>query len=276
MSLMNQAPADAAPTAPPATDGAPPAASVTPPATVTPPADGAPPAAAPGAEENGFKTPRPDFVPEKFWDADKATVRHEDVFKSYTELEKALTKAKEPPKAPEKYEYKVPEELAKDFGLESIDPNDPYLTSFQEFAKTKGFTQEQHDDFVNFYMRMDLESARKNLVSEFGKLGDESKATQRIKTLHQWGATHLAPAERQVMSQMIQSAAGVELFEKIVKLSTSQRQIADVNGNIEQGLTQQDLDAMMNDDRYHDRNHPEYASHRKKVDDAFKRLYPDK
>ena len=45
-----------------------------------------------GNDDAGGKKPdapaeRPAFVPEKFWDPDNGTVRLEDTFKSYTEIE---------------------------------------------------------------------------------------------------------------------------------------------------------------------------------------------
>lgn len=278
MSLMDQAPAaaPAAQTPPPAAAGVPPAAQTPPPGAATPPAAQTPPGTPPAADETDFKVARPDYVPEKFWDAEKSTVRNEDVFKSYGELEKALTKAKEPPKAPDKYEYTVSEDLKKDFNIEGLDDNDPYLVGFRGFAKENGLTQEQHDKFVNFYMRMDLESARQNQIAEFAKLGNEAQATQRIKTLAQFGAQHLSEGERAALSSMLIRAEHVGVIEKLVNMATTQRQMANVDGQVEGGLTEEKLNAMMRDDRYHDRNHPEFTSFRKKVDDGFKRLYPEK
>lgn len=228
-------------------------------------------------EQRDFKTARPDNVPEKFWDADKGAVKTEDVLKSYGELEKALTKAKEKPKAPEKYEYKVPEEITKEFDIKEIPADDPYLAGFQNYAKEEGLSQEQHDKFVNWYLKFDLESARKNMIAEFGKLGSEKEATQRIKTLHQWASQKLTAEEQQVMSAMTQTAEGVKLFEKITKMVSGQRQLADADpSQIEKRLTQADIDDMMTDERYTNKRHPEFQSWNAKVTKAYERLYPDK
>lgn len=228
-------------------------------------------------EKRDFKTARPDNVPEKFWDADKGVAKTDEILKSYGELEKALTKAKEKPKAPEKYELKISEEITKDFGMDKIPDDDPYLTGFRSYAKEQGLSQEQHDAFVNWYLKMDLTHGRQTMISEFAKLGDEKQATQRIKTLHNWGANKLTPEERQVMSAMINTKAGVELFEKIVKMTTGQRQLAEENPDkIEKTLTQDDLDDMMADERYTNKRHPEYHSYHAKVAKAFQSLYPDK
>lgn len=59
-------------------------------------ADGSAPA---GLADNSSAAQRPDHIPEKFWDAEKGTVRYDDLAKSYVELEKKLGQPKDAPAA---------------------------------------------------------------------------------------------------------------------------------------------------------------------------------
>ena len=222
---------------------------------------------------------RPDNVPEKFWDTDTNEIRTDAILTSYADMEKKLTEAGKPPVAPESYEYSVPKELTDEFGLpaDGIPKDDPYLSGFQTFAKEKGFSQEQHDELINFYIKMDLARSRDEMIAEFGKLGDEKTATARINSLHNFGTSKLTAEERQTMSSVMNTADNVALFEKLVKMATSQTQIADEDPNkIGGNLTQADVDAMMEDERYSNKMHPEYASWNAKVSEAYQSLYPDK
>lgn len=228
----------------------------------------------PESEPRDFISPRPDNVPEKFWDKEKGEIRTDDVLKSYGELEKELHKAKEKPKAPEAYEINVSEEVVKDLGEYKVTMDDPYVKGFTEYAKENGFSQEQYDSTLNWYIKMELSQAREELISEFAKLGDEKTATARIRTLESFGSQFLDEKERATMSATMKNADQVALFEKLVTLATKNRQLpADSPERIEPNLTQADLDAMMEDERYHDRKHPEYTSWNKKVTGAYERLY---
>lgn len=223
--------------------------------------------------EQDFKAARPDHVPEKFWDAEKNSVRVDDVLKSYGELEKQLTKAKEKPKAPEKYEYKTPEALRKDFGIsETVNPEDKALVKFNEFAKAEGLTQDQYSKFMDFYLTTELEQNRAQFVEEFGKLGDEKQAVQRVKVLKQFGKQHLSKESFEAMAQLTNSAAAVKLFEELTVLATRQRQPVDENPKIDQGLSEKELHDMMKTDAYWDKKDPKHKETVHTVTEGFKRL----
>lgn len=291
MSLMNMGGGTPAPaTDPKATPTGTPAAGDTPPATPPPPSatDTPPPAATPSdapppsdeehknknTDFEDFVKERPEHVPEKFWDKEKGEIRTDDVLKSYSELEKEYQKAKEKPKPPEKYEIKLTEELVKDLGDAKIDEADPYVQGFTEFAKSKGYTQEQYSDMMNWYVSTEIAQGREALVREYAKLGDETTAATRIKTLHEFGKSRLNPQEQQALSGLLKTADQVALMEKLVGMATKQRQLPTDNpSHIEGKLSKSQIDDMMKDERYHDRRHPEYESWNNKVSEAFKRLY---
>lgn len=223
-------------------------------------------------EERDFKVARPDNVPEKFWDPDKATVRTDDLLKSYTELEKSLSKAKEKPKAPDNYDYKVPEKLRNDYGLnETISEDDPYFAGYKKFAKEQGLSQEQFSNFVDFYLDMELSQGNSNMTAEFAKLGSESEAIKRIKNLRVFGNQYLSKESNAVLASLVNSAASVKLFEELANIASKGRQPADADTHIEDDLSDDKVDALMKSEAYWNKGHPEYKETRRKVDEAFKR-----
>lgn len=242
-----------------------------------PPAGGQPNGEPPeGQQKPDFQVAKPEYVPEKFWDKENNKVREEDVFKSYTELEKQLTKAKEPPKAPEKYEYKPADKLTKDYGLKELDMNDPYVSRFTEFAKGKGYTQEQYQEFIDFYLDMELSEANKQMVAEFGKLGDQKTAVQRVKVLNTFANNKLSKEGAATMTELAKSAGAVKLFEELITLATKGRNPTDEDPSIGGQLSEVEVNAMMKDERYWNNRHPEHETFVAKVTKEFERLYPDK
>lgn len=65
---------------------------------------------APAVEKPADKPTKPEWVPEKFWDAEKGAVKAEEMAKSYSELEKKSSQ----PKTEEKPKGEESEEAAKD------------------------------------------------------------------------------------------------------------------------------------------------------------------
>lgn len=212
-----------------------------------------------------FAVKRPDYVPEKFWDKDKNEVRMPDVFNSYTELERKVSKLSEKPKAPDKYEYKPNEKLVKEHGVkEEIPMDDPYLVSFSEFAKTEGLSQEQYSKFVDFYISTELKVTNEYLKSEMGKLGDEKTAISRIKNIQAFSKNKLSEKSQRTLESMVNSAEGVALVEELINISTKQRNLPE-GGKIAESLTQSEIDAIMMSDAYNDKKHPEFKKLRDKV-----------
>lgn len=222
--------------------------------------------------EKDFNTPRPDNVPEKFWDAEKGAVNVDAVLKSYGELEKSLTKAKEKPKAPDNYEYTTPEKLREEFGIkETIDENDPYFSKYKEFAKEQGMSQEQFSNFVNFYLEMELGENRANMNAEFAKLGNQQEAIKRVKNLRMFSSKYLSKESQQVMESLVGTAASVKLFEELATIASKGRQPADLDSRIDDTLSDGDIDAMMKTDAYWDKKHPDHKEVHRKVREAFER-----
>lgn len=124
---------------------------------------------------------RPEYVPEKFWDAEAKQVKIEDVLKSYSHLESKLgSNPLVPPKddapqeekdafqqrlrelsgAPKEIDaYKdptIPEEL-KPFMVENFGD---VIKKAKEIALNNGITPKAFDDFLNLHMSMQLDQVK--------------------------------------------------------------------------------------------------------------------
>lgn len=228
-----------------------------------------------GASENNgeFKVARPDHVPEKFWDQEKNSVNTDNLLKSYTELEKQLSKAKEKPAAPEKYDYKTSEKLRKDFGLpETISADDPYFSKFSEFAKAEGIPQEQFSKLVDNYLDIELSAGRERMIAEFAKLGSEKEAIQRIKVLRSFGSKYLSKESQSTLASLVDSADAVKLFEELQNLSSKARQpVDDDPSRIDDDLSDEKISALMKDNAYWDKKDPRHKEVHETVRKAFER-----
>lgn len=130
------------------------------------------PKAAPGEMGSGIDAAReaaarPEWAPEKFWDADKRTLRTEDLGKAYVNLEKLMGSEKVPvpkgeddtdgwqrwyeasgvPKDEKDYEFKRPEKMPDGLGYD-----DELEANFRKAARANGLNKRQasalYDGFV--------------------------------------------------------------------------------------------------------------------------------
>ena len=160
-------------------------------------------------------TERPENVPEKFWDAESNTVKHDDVLKSYTELEGkfgAFTGA------PEEYAVGISEEL-KEQGVE-LDADDPMVETAIEFAKEVGMNQEGFSKMLDLYATMELakQTAETEATNaDIASLGDN--ADRRLNNLSQWATKNLPEDLVEGFKDAAVSADSVKAMEHLVSLT---------------------------------------------------------
>tara|TARA_R100001198_G_C5220991_1_gene203146 strand:+ start:306 stop:1055 length:750 start_codon:yes stop_codon:yes gene_type:complete len=235
--------------------------------------------AAPIATETPSEVTKPEFVQDKFWDADKQEVNIENLASSYNSLESKLGSRTEDltkqirtdlenerlSKVPESYKLNVPEiENTKI----TISEDMPIVQWWGKTAKEAGLSQEQYDAGVNAF----IDNATANLPNpelEKQKLGDSGK--ERVEAANMWSKKHLSADAYSAISDFAQTADGVKAIEEVMKLTkdssmpTSQTQI-DVSANLD------DLKSMLNDPRYYDssRRDPAYV---RRVTELYEKAY---
>jgi len=212
------------------------------------------------AAEQTAESNKPEFIQDKFWDADRNQANIEALATSYNALEKKLgsrtdelskqiredLEKERAANTPEAYEMnigEVPENV-------TIDVNDemPIVQWWKETAKANGFTQEQFDQGVNMFVQNAV-NALPNTDEEMQKLGDGAR--ERVEAADLWSKKNLSPDAYSAISNFASTAEGIQAIEEIMKLSSnapmpSTATQVDVTPDIN------DLRSMMNDPRYYD------------------------
>jgi len=231
-------------------------------------------------EQSSETTSRPEYVQEKFWNAEKGEVNIENLASSYNSLESKLGSRTEDltkqirtdieneklQNVPEEYKLNVPE-LDGNVSLD-INNDMPIVQWWNQTAKSAGLSQEQYDEGVKVF----IDNAIANLPNsdlEIQKLGDAGR--ERVEAAELWSKKHLSPEAYNAISGFAATAEGVKALEEVMKLTkdsnmpTTQTQV-DVTADID------DLKSMLKDPRYWDssRRDPAYV---KRVTELYEKAY---
>lgn len=231
-------------------------------------------------EQSSETTSRPEYVQEKFWNAEKGEVNIENLASSYNSLESKLGSRTEDltkqirtdieneklQNVPEEYKLNVPE-LDGNVSLD-ISNDMPIVQWWNQTARNAGLSQEQYDEGVKVF----VDNAIANLPNtdlEIQKLGDAGR--ERVEAAELWSKKHLSPEAYNAISGFAATAEGVKALEEVMKLTkdsnmpTTQTQV-DVSADID------DLKSMLKDPRYWDssRRDPAYV---KRVTELYEKAY---
>ena len=168
-------------------------------------------------DKGGDAVSRPDYVPEKFWDADKGEARVEDALKSYGELEKRFGSFTG---APEEYEVSLSDELAEQ-GV-SIADDDPMIAQAKEFAKEMNMNQEGFGKMVELHAMTQLaeqKAAEDYKEEQFKALGDN--ADRRVENVLQWASHNMTEQQFEGLKEATNSAAAFEAVESLIAMTRS-------------------------------------------------------
>lgn len=213
---------------------------------------------------------RPEWLPEKFKTA-------EDLVNSYTNLEGKLGQKEEEIRnalieelsqeafsnRPETAgDYQLPETIDDEMAVDN-----PLLKWWSDTAFENGYSQEQFEEGINMYAEA-LNAGAPDYEAEISKLGDNAEARQEAASLFAnqfFEEKHLPAIER-----MCETADGIEALEFMMQ--SMKQGGPSIDGQPVSTVTQDQLNQMMLDPRYHDpvkRDKTFIAE----VDAGFKRLY---
>ena len=165
----------------------------------------------------GDLTERPENVPEKFWDSENSVVKHDDVLKSYTELEGRFGSFTG---APDEYAVGISDEL-KEAGVD-LDSDDPMVEEAIKFAKESGMNQDGFNNMVNLYATMELAKHKAEsdaMTEDIASLGDN--ADRRLNNLSQWASKNLPDDLLEGFKDAAVSADSVKALEQLVSMTRS-------------------------------------------------------
>ena len=235
---------------------------------------------APVATEQTSEVTKPDYIQDKFWNAERNEVNLENLASSYNSLESKLGSRTEDltkqirsdleneklKNVPEEYKLNIPE-LDSNVSLD-ISNDMPIVQWWNQTARNSGLTQEQYDEGVKVFVENAI-SSLPNADLEVQKLGDSGR--ERIEAAELWSKKHLSPDAYNAISSFAATAEGVKALEEVMKLTkdsnmpTSQTQV-DVTADMD------DLKSMLKDPRYWDssRRDPSYV---KRVTELYEKAY---
>jgi hypothetical protein len=239
-----------------------------------------------GSQEEGGK---PDYIEEKFWNAETKTVDVEGLSKSYSELgtktrektddirttviaELAADRVANRPKTADDYEVRVPDDLAKDMSEDmnfEFNNDDPMLVFWKEFAHEQGLDQTGFDAGLSAYIGAAF-SNMPNFDTELKALGDNG--AERVEHVQLWAKKNFDQETYNSMEQFATTAGGIKAMEAMMAKSGEPAFSPGGNGPAGAGmLTLNELRTMQADPRYWQsgRIDPEFV---KKVDKGYEQL----
>ena len=240
--------------------------------TATPAEDSAPTTTEPA--------PRPEYVPEKFWNTETGDVNMEEFGKSYTNLEKYVGGKKDElreviinelseeadSEKPEAYELPaLPEGIT-----EEILQQNPMTEWWQQHCDENAYSQEIFQEGINKYIDSYLGNMP-NIDREKEKLGENANA--RLDAVNSWASSFFSTEEYEAIAGTLGATAeGIEALERMMQTQRQSISSANQVTQPERPLTLEDVRGMMKDKRYYDPKERD-ASFVRKVDEAFGRLY---
>ncbi len=211
---------------------------------------------------------RPEWLPEKYSSG-------EDLAKAYKELESKLGNKEED------IRNKLLEEIqteafgdrpdsAGDYQLPDIVDDDlavdnELLQWWSEHSFENGYGQEEFQKGIEMYAQA-INGSQPDLEAESAKLGDN--ANDRIQAASMFANKFFPEKSLPAIERMCESHEGILALEAIME-ATKDGSFSDGTQPTGQ-TTQAELDQMMQDPRYWDKNDTAYV---KQVEEGFKRLY---
>ena len=164
---------------------------------------------------------RPEYIPEKFWDAAAGKISDESALSAHFNEIIARDAAEQSrrlalPESPDKYEVKLPDGFKPPEGVE-FKFSDPLLAQARATAHKLGIGQEGFSELLGLYAGAQVANQQQIVAArnaEIAKLGTAGPA--RVDALTTFWKAQLGEAEgAQVMSRVL-TASDVALHEKIV------------------------------------------------------------
>jgi len=214
-------------------------------------------------EDDEVEFERPDWYPEKYWnDEDGPDI--ESLAKSYQELQKKFSRGDH--KTPKEYDTKM-------FADANVPEDDELLSTYKEWAKENGISQNAFNELAEKFISMAGNEAQQAEVSyqeEYKKLGPN--ADQTIKSMTDWAQGLVRKGvwsedDFEEFKIMGGTAQGIRALQKVRSYYGDQPVPIDV-GQVEGLPSKEELNAMVGKAEY--QNDPVYRS---KVEKMFEQVY---
>ena len=223
---------------------------------------------------------KPEFVQDKFWDADRKEVNLENLASSYNALEKKLGSRTEDlskqirtdleqeklQNIPEEYKVNLPE-LPENVDV-SVSDDMEIVQWWRDTAKKNGLSQQQFDEGVNAFVTNAV-ATLPDVNAEMEKIG--SNAKERLEAAELWSKKYLSPESYDAFSKLAATAEGVTAVQELMRLTKdTSMPTTPTQVSVTPDLT--DLKSMMSDPRYW-KDGERDAAYIKRVTDLYEKAF---
>jgi len=245
-----------------------------------------------GQQGQGQGTP---YVPDGLPDHLKGASEKEIIDKlwgAYKPARDTIAQRGEVPKSADAYQIQISDAQKQLFSGDDL-TKDPAVKVWAKVAHEAGLTHKEFNLFGRFFEEMakaGLTEPKIDPKAEIGRLGEDIKATEpdaakreaegarRIVNANTWlqgleTRKHITQQERQVLSGLTTTAAGVRIIEKLAKLGQGTGVQNAAGGASGVGDTKESLDTAMMDDRYSSTSPKFDAGYRRDVDERYRRWH---
>lgn len=219
---------------------------------------------------------RPDYIPEKFWDAAAGSVREEAWGKAWADTETRLRRGEyQPPKAPDGYQFKLSDDLAARGAALDDKALEPWRARFH----AAGLSIEQANMMLGFAVADALDAAGASppapdpeaVARELGENGATVRDAAKSWAEGAAARCGLGDTEREELTALLSTAPGVRLLDALRRESSGAQPPAARPAPTPK-LTRTQIEEMMKDKRYGDPFHREFTA---QVNAMFGQLPPD-
>ena len=255
----------------------------------------------PGAEPVGEHAPeirdsepkpfneKPEYVPDKFWNAEAREVKTEDALKAYAALEQAYNtktetlrtdversfheeRLQQRPEAPSDYNAQPPEGFLPEDASFTVDEENPMMKFWRDTAHKNGLSQTEFEQGIAAFIDNVMHDAPNpdKVVEALGQNGQE-----RFDAVHTWVSGRLGENALQHFGPLLGSTDGITLLENVIGMTKDFQQGGVGQTSAPKGpLTQEQIEQKMKDPRYADpyKREPSFVQ---EVMNDWKQLKPD-
>ena len=196
---------------------------------------------------------RPEYVPEKFWDAEKGEARLQTFGESYTQLEQKFHSKMDDLRAEVKAESLANRpENASDYTLPELEgvefqEGDPLLSFWREQAHGMGMDNDGFQAGIKSYVEA-MQATAPNVDQELAKLGEDGQT--RIDAINAWADAKLTEDTKNALNSLATTAEGVVAIEEMMSLSQTSANTVDASQSTPVAETLEELQALMNTEKY--------------------------
>ncbi|MBH48843.1 MAG: hypothetical protein CME71_11810 [Halobacteriovorax sp.] len=244
---------------------------------------------APEIQNNDSGQPQPEYMPDKFWNAETQTPNVEQMAKSYSELETAHTTKTEAlrtdierkfhegrlsqrPEAASDYKAQPPDGFLPSDTTFNADEGNPMLKFWRETAYNLGLSQPQFESGIAAFIDNVMHDAP-NPDQAMASLGENGK--DRFDSVQTWLQGQLGEDALQHFGPVLGSGEGVQYLEKVIAMTKDYQQGGGQAPTGAKGKhTKESLEALMKTPGYAD-PHKRDPRVVQEVQDGWKALIPD-